>query len=159
MAAISGTTTPTLLPLGSDETVGRTGFTHKLTVNYTDLTGGTSSGTATTYDVFTVSQYDLLADVTFKVVTAFTGGSLSAATVTAGDQTTANLFATTGNSIFTAVSSYGQGAQNGGYFFTSSSTTFRLTFTPTSDSWSNATAGQVVIYFRFLPYAVAGYIL
>lgn len=119
-----------------------TGFTHRFDLTEADLTG-TVSGTLQDITLFTLAIGMVVRNVAYKLATAFTGGAISAITMSVGDGAGATQFIAAG-SVFTAGAAYAHSAASTLKTYTAASTLIAR-FTPTSDSLVNLTAGSVVI--------------
>ena len=103
------------------ETVALTGFTHKVTLTYADLTAAAGSQTFTIFPDGSADGYYsngsaiknatlnqlpagfTVEKVQLRLATPFTGGAISAATLTVGDKATANRYlASSATDLFTA---------------------------------------------------------
>jgi hypothetical protein len=104
------------------ETTAMTGWTHKVSIFYTDLTAAAGTQTFTIFPDGSADGYDPLTGAAYtnaslaqlpagfqveksqiKVVTVFTGGAISAATITVGDKaSTARYIAAANTDLFTA---------------------------------------------------------
>lgn len=148
------------------ETVALTGFTHKVIITFADLTAAAGTQTLT---IFPDSSADAgFSDATLaqlpagftviatqmRLVTPFTGGAISAATLTVGDKASANRYiASTATDLFTALGTNTKDnvASSTRYAFasqdvTNSNAQLTATIATTGDNVKNATAGQLEIF-------------
>jgi hypothetical protein len=151
-----------LIPLPV-ETRQMTGFSHKAIINYSDLT---TAGASQAFTLFPDVSYNssalmyagwAITKVAYRLITGFTGGALSAMTLTLGDGANATRYlAAASTDMFTA-----PGTTNAKDFvisgtayvyssndLTNSNTKLVATFAATGANVNAATAGQVEIYFR-----------
>lgn len=158
-----------LIPLPV-ETQARTGKTHKLVITAKDINGTSStlagqtqtfssawtSGTAQAVippNALGASSLTLpagtqvLGTALVNVVTPFTGGSVSAMTLSLGDGGSATRFVNAVD-VFTAAGYLAGAVANYNYV---SADTIDAKFTATGDTLANVTAGEVEIYLAILP--------
>lgn len=156
MAAITGSTTPKIQVIGTNEEASVYGATHKIVVNYTDM--NTLAATNGTLTLFTPSTGDWIGNFTVITNTAFAGTSVTAMTVQAGYTGTAAAFMTTEGNIFALGGARGSVAANNGYIVPASPAAIILTFTETgATDLTSLTAGKCTIYFKYLSYNQEGY--
>lgn len=133
-------------PLTAEE-CRATEFTHRIEITEADLTG---SGSGTLFDVVLMALIagHVIRNLAYKLVTAFTGGSVSAITMSVGDTGTPTRYLAAG-SVFTAGTTFVSNAV-ATQFTNITGTNLIARFTPTGDSVLNLTAGRIIILVQLV---------
>ncbi len=140
-----------------------TGFSHKAVINYSDLTTAGASQAITLFPDVGYSAGALMhagwavTKVAYRLITGFTGGNLSAMTMTLGDGASATRYLAAATSdLFTApgttnTKDFVIGGTSYAYSsadLTNSNSKLVATLAATGGNVNTATAGQVEIYFH-----------
>lgn len=126
--------------------------THKIIITHADLTDADTSQTiaivpdTAKYTSATVPAGTQVRLAKVQVVTAFSGGSVSAATITIGDGGSATRFLAS-TDIFTAATWFANAAATSPYIYTTTDT-IDAVFASTTDNLVNLTAGEIHIYLE-----------
>ena len=167
------------------ETVALIGFTHKIIITNTDLTAAAGSQTFTIFPDGSADGYNQNTGVAFqdttlnqlpagftvektqmRLVTPFTGGSISAATLTLGDKANNSRYmASSATDLFTAAGTNTKDnvASATTYAFTStdvanSNAALVAVIATTGGNVSTATAGQLEIYIAVADVSEQAYV-
>lgn len=136
----------TIKTLGIEERAGL-GATHKVTITDADLTT-TTSGTAQVIELITMKAGQKVLATKYDLETAFTGGSLSALAITVGDAATGANYLLASSSVLSSDTpiTYKDGTGTAKVY--TAADTIDITFSPTADAVSAATAGKLHIYLK-----------
>lgn len=133
--------------------MARTGFTHRANISYANG-DFTAAATTQTYTLATLAAGHIVQNFAHRLITALSGGSVSAAVVLGGKTGTTNAYLTS-TDVFTGstvLAKAGDGAsfnQAGGEAFVGASALI-LTLTTTTANVSTLTAGEIVVYFSLI---------
>lgn len=137
----------------SESEKAATGFTHKAIINYAQGDFSTAS-TTQTYTLATLAAGQWIGNAALKLVTALSGGSVSAAVALVGKTGTTNAYCTSSD-VFTGSTvlyKAGDGAsfnQAGGEIFIAASALI-VTVTTTTANVSTLTAGELHVYYKLV---------
>lgn len=122
--------------------------TYKIVVPVSDLTGTAATSLSQSLTAAPISAGDVVQDVTVKVVTPFSGGSVSALTVSAGIDYASATDNTTGLLAASSVFTGAVGWASGNRLYAIDNGSILLTWAATGANLSVLTAGQMEVYVR-----------